>query len=263
MIAPVGAELVRAGAADGRGGLPAAQAHAQAARARRPAVGDEGGFAPALRVERGAAGAARGRDRGGRLPARRATSRSRWTRRERVLPDGALRARRRGPHAVVRRDGRALGAGPDRYPIVLARGRHGRGRLGRLGASSPSGSATASSSSATTSSSPTRRSCARASRRGVANSILIKLNQIGTAHRDARHDRASRATPATAPSSRTAPARPRTRSSPTSSSPPAPARSRPARRPAPSASPSTTSCCASRRSSATRARYAGRAAVAI
>ena len=36
-----------------------------------------------------------------------------------------------------------------------------------------------SSSSATISSSPTRRSCA-GHRRGVANAILIKLNQIGT-----------------------------------------------------------------------------------
>ena len=71
------------------------------------------------------------------------------------------------------------------------------------------------------------------------------------AHRDARRDRASPATPATARSSRTAPARPRTRSSPTSPSPPAPARSRPAPPPAPSASPSTTSCSASRRNSAT------------
>ena len=36
------------------------------------------------------------------------------------------------------------------------------------------------SSSATTCSSPTRRACATASRMGVANSILVKVNQIGS-----------------------------------------------------------------------------------
>ena len=32
----------------------------------------------------------------------------------------------------------------------------------------------------------------RGLREGVANAILIKVNQIGLAHRDARHDRAGR-----------------------------------------------------------------------
>ena len=59
------------------------------------------------------------------------------------------------------------------------------------------------------------------------------------------------------PSSRTAPARPRTRRSPTSRSRPAPARSRPARRRARTASRSTTSSCGSRRSSASAAAYPG------
>ena len=80
-------------------------------------------------------------------------------------------------------------------------------------------------------------------------------------HRDARRDRDGRATPATPASSRTARARPKTRRSPISRSAPPPARSRPARRAAATASPSTTSCCASKRSSARAARYAGRAAI--
>ena len=72
------------------------------------------------------------------------------------------------------------------------------------------------------------------------------------ADRDARRDPHGAARAATPRSSRTARARPRTRSSPTSPSRPTPARSRPARRRAAIASRSTTSCCASPISSATR-----------
>ena len=94
-------------------------------------------------------------------------------------------------------------------------------------------------------------------RRGVANSILVKVNQIGTltetleAVRMARDGRLQRR--------HLAPlrARPRTRRSPTSPSAPAAARSRPAPRRAPIGSPSTTSCCGSRRSSARAPRFPG------
>ena len=51
---------------------------------------------------------------------------------------------------------------------------------GTAGSCSPSGSATRSSSSATTSSSPTRAALDAGIESGVANSILIKVNQIGT-----------------------------------------------------------------------------------
>ena len=78
------------------------------------------------------------------------------------------------------------------------------------------------------------------------------------ADRDARGHRDGGARAATPPWSRTAPARPRTAPSPTSPSRPRRRRSRPARCPARIASRSTTSCCASRPSSARRARYAGR-----
>ena len=71
---------------------------------------------------------------------------------------------------------RALRPLPDR----VDRGRHGRGRLGRLGRAHRARSATACSSSATTSSSPTSSGSQQGIERGVANSILVKVNQIGT-----------------------------------------------------------------------------------
>ena len=67
-----------------------------------------------------------------------------------------------------------------RYPDHLHRGRHGRGRLGRLEGADRSASARRSSSSATTCSSPTPSASRRASRTGIANSILVKVNQIGS-----------------------------------------------------------------------------------
>ena len=53
-------------------------------------------------------------------------------------------------------------------------------RLGRLDDADRAPRRQASSSSATTSSSPTRSGSGAASTQGVANSILIKVNQIGT-----------------------------------------------------------------------------------
>ena len=82
---------------------------------------------------------------------------------------------------------------------------------------------------------------------GCGNSILIKLNQIGTLSETLEAIKMRRGT---RPSSRTARARRRTRQSRTSLSRSTRTRSRRAPRPARSASPSTTSCCASRKSSA-------------
>ena len=70
---------------------------------------------------------------------------------------------------------------------------------------------------------------ARGIAEGVANSILIKLNQIGTLTETLKRDRDGARRPATPRSSRIARARPKTPPSPTSRWPPAPARSRPAR----------------------------------
>ena len=102
---------------------------------------------------------------------------------------------------------------------------------------------------------------ARASPTGVGNALLVKLNQIGTVTEtlDAVRDGARRRLrdDHLAPLRRNRgldDRRPRGRHR-------APARSRPARRAAPIASANTTSCCASKRSSARRDVYAGRAAI--
>ncbi len=62
----------------------------------------------------------------------------------------------------------------------LDRGRHGRERLGRLEGADRRAWATGSSWSATICSSPTRSILQRGIDEGIANSILIKINQIGT-----------------------------------------------------------------------------------
>ena len=217
-------------------------------RAWAPPVGDEGGFAPDLGLQRGGAAGPRraaSRRRATR-PAR--TSRSRSTRpSSEIYEDGTLRARARGPHAVRRRAGRLLGRPQQPLPDRLDRGRHGRGGLGRLDGRSRSASA------ATVQLVGDDLFVTNTER--LQRGIDARRRQLDPhqgqpdrhAHRDARRDRASRATPATPPSCRTARARPRTSRSPTSPSRPAAARSRPAPRRAPIASRSTTSCCASRR----------------
>ena len=91
--------------------------------------------------------------------------------------------------------------------------------------------------------------------RGVANSILVKVNQIGIADRNARRDATGLQAPTTRASFRIAPVRRKMRSSPISQSRPMPDRSRPDRPAAPTASPNTTSCCASKKNSARAAKY--------
>ena len=124
-----------------------------------------------------------------------------------------------------------------------------------------SASATACSSSATTCSSRTSSASQRGIERGVANSILVKVNQIGTLTEtlDTMHARE----PSRLHGDDVAPQRRDRgrRRSPTSRSPPTAGRSRPARRRAATASRSTTSSCASRRSSGPAAAYLGRAAL--
>ena len=101
--------------------------------------------------------------------------------------------------------------------------------------------------SATTCSSPTPSGCSAASTKDIANSILIKVNQIGTltetieAIQLAQSQRLHQRSPAIAA------ARPRTRRSPTWPWPCRPARSRPAAPRAPTAWPSTINCCGSRK----------------
>ena len=90
---------------------------------------------------------------------------------------------------VLEHEGRSLSAGGAgrllggdlRRPSRWSRSRTAwTRRTGTAGRRSPSGSGTVSSSSGTTSSSPTRSACGGGSSAGVANSILVKLNQIGT-----------------------------------------------------------------------------------
>ena len=139
----------------------------------------------------------------------------------------------------------------DALPDRLDRGRPGRGRLGRLEAADRA---------ARRARPARRRRSLRHQPRAPAPRHRAGRRQLDPRQgqpdrhpdRDPRGDPARRRPPATPRSSPTAPARPRTRPSPTSRSPPARARSRPAPPAARIASPSTTSCCASRRSSALR-----------
>jgi len=86
----------------------------------------------------------------------------------------------------------------------------------------------------------------RGIREGVANSILIKINQIGTLTETfAAIEMAKRAGWTNVISHRSG--EPKTARSPISPSAPMPARSRPVHSAAATASPSTTSCCASRK----------------
>ena len=135
MIAPVGAPSFAEAIADGRRDLPRAASSTLQGRGLATAVGDEGGFAPALRVQRGAARAARQRDRERPATARATTSRSASTRprassSRTAATSSPARDARSPRHEMVdfwAGDRRAL---PDAVP----RGRHGRGRLGRLAA---------------------------------------------------------------------------------------------------------------------------------
>ena len=147
----------------------------------RRGVGDEGGFAPDLPDNETAVKVlVEAIERTGRAPGRRRRDRPRPGG-ERVLPRRRVPPRRRGTRALERRDGRLLGRPRGALPDRVDRGRHGRGRLGRLGRADPAPRRDRSSSSATTTSSQTPTLLASAaSTRGVANAILIKLNQIGT-----------------------------------------------------------------------------------
>ena len=142
-------------------------------------VGDEGGFAPALESNEAPLELLVSGDRGGRLPPGRRRRDLPGPRGERVLPRRPLRARRRGALADPGRDGRLLGRVCDRYPVLsLEDGMAEQDWDGwntlteRLGdrvqlvgddifVTNPA-------------------ILREGIERGVANSILIKLNQIGT-----------------------------------------------------------------------------------
>ena len=218
------------------------------------AVGDEGGFAPNLpNARRGDRADPRG-DRQGRLHRRARTWCSRSTARlPSSIKDGKYVLESEKQDARARREfadylAELAVALPDR----LDRGRHGRERLGGLEAPDRASSAASCSSSATTSSSPTRASCSEGIQPGRGQRDPDQGEPDRHADRDLRRDRARQARGLRhgdlAPLGRDRGhhhrrhrGRHRTR-----------CRSRPARCRAPTASPSTTSCCASRKTSATR-----------
>ena len=144
------------------------------------AVGDEGGFAPDLGSnEEALQMLVRGIEAAGYRPGEDvvialdpATSE--------IRSGGVYDLEHEGRKLSLRRARRLLGRPGRQVPDRVDRGRHGRGGLGRLEGADRSHRRDASSSSATTSSSRTSSACSAASTRGVANSILIKVNQIGT-----------------------------------------------------------------------------------
>ena len=232
--------------------------------------GDEGGFAPSLRVQPGRGRGHPAGDREGRLQAGRGDrDRARPGDRAELVEPGTgvdgradpLRAREGGPDPRVRRDRRPVGRLGRALPDRLDRGRPGRGRLGRLEAA--------------------HRRASASKVQLVGDDLLVtnvdadpardrragrergpdQAQPDRDADRDDRRDRARAARRLVARSCPTARARPRTRRSATSWSRWARARSRPAPRPARSGSPSTTGCSGSPTSSATRRATSGRAAL--
>ena len=220
-------------------------------------VGDEGGFAPEPRVQRGGArGADRG-DRGGGLQARRGSRASRSTRRSsEIFSDGSY---------VLEHEGRTLSSDEmaaywaemaGRYPILsIEDGMDEEDWDGWKTLTDRIGDRVQLVGDDLFVTNTERLS--RGIERGVANSILVKVNQIGTLTRRWRRS-TWRARPATRRSCRTGRARRRTRRSPTSRWPRAAGRSRPAPPRARTAWRSTTSCCGSRRRWASAAEFPGR-----
>ena len=145
-----GAELL-GGAPHRSGGLPRPQAHPPRPRALHGG-GRRGRLRARPRLERGGARDADRGDRGGGPPPGRRRGHRARPGHQRDLRQRLLRARARGPHALLRGDGRLLGRHGVPLPDRVDRGRDGRGGLGRLEAAHRDGSATRCSSSATTSS---------------------------------------------------------------------------------------------------------------
>ena len=222
MILPVGAPTLQRGAALRRRDLPRAEEGAARARARH------------RRRRRG-----RLRARTCRRTRRRSRSSSRRSSKagykpgkdiylgldvasSRVLQGRRLPPGVRGPQVHARPQFvDYLAASSTRYPDHHDRGRHGRGRLGRLGAADADGSASkvqlVGDDLFVTNTKILQR---RHRRSGIANCHPDQAQPDRHADRDARGDRHGARRPATPPSSRTARAKPRTPPSPTSRSRP-------------------------------------------
>ena len=177
MLVPAGADDVRGGAAHRRRDLPRAEGASCTSAGSATAVGDEGGFAPDLgSSDGGDRGDPRGRRARGPPRAHRDRARPGG---DRVLPRRRLPLRGpRGPTAPAMCDfyARARRALPDR----VDRGRRGRGRLGRVARADRA----ARRPRAARRRRPLRHEPVERLQRGidagVANAILVKVNQIGT-----------------------------------------------------------------------------------
>ena len=167
--------VVSRGAPDRLRGLPRAEGRAARARARDRPSATRAASRPTCRRAR----------RRSRRSSRRPSGPVTATRRDRARSgdERGLSRRRlplRGPRARLGRAERLLGR-PDRRATRSSRSRTAPPRTtGTPGRSSRASSATACSSSATISSSPTPSGCERGIEAGVGNSILVKVNQIGT-----------------------------------------------------------------------------------
>ena len=218
------------------------------------AVGDEGGFAPDLASSEEAieaileAAERAGHARPGRDRARPGD--------DRVLP--RRRLPRRGPRARRRGDGSLYWSElAERYPDRVDRGRAGRGRLGRLARSSREQHGDRLQLVGDDLFVTNVERLRRGIDEGVGNAILVKVNQIGTLTETLEAIELARASRLRdrdlAPLGRDGghdDRRPRRRDERRPDQDRAHRRGR-------TASRSTTSCCASRRSSATRAVYPG------
>ena len=181
MIVPLGAAQLRRGAARRRRDLPRAQGATSRRRGWSTSVGDEGGFAPRRRAptRRPSNACSRRSKPPATSPAR--TSRSRST-----APPASSSTRRPQTYTfdkkprIARRAGRHLRHALLEVSDRLHRGRLRRGRLGGLEAPHRQ----ARQARAARGRRPLRHQPGAprraASRKGIANAILIKLNQIGT-----------------------------------------------------------------------------------
>ena len=230
MIVPVGAPSVQRGAALGHRDLPRAEEAAPRQAASRTARRRRGRLRARPRHQRG---------RASRCSSRR-SSRPGYKPGEEIAlaldpavselyRDGAYHLDGEGKVLTSEELVGLLDAHRRPLPDRLDRGRHAGGRLGRLEAAHRGRRRPRASSSATTCSSPTSQRLRTGIERGIANSILVKVNQIGTLTETL--DTVALATQHCVHRGDVAPlaARPRTRPSPTSRSPPTAARSRPAR----------------------------------
>ena len=180
MIMPVGAPSLPRGAAAGARRCYHTLKKVLHDRKLSTLIGDEGGFAPNLKSNEEAiqllieaiekAGFTPGDDIALALDAASTE----------FFKDGAYHLDGEGKTLSSTQMVELLGGVVRQVPDRVDRRRHGRRRLGRLEGADAGARRRGCSSSATTCSSPTPSASARGITTGVANSILVKVNQIGT-----------------------------------------------------------------------------------